>query len=162
MSGRSVTAWARVTHSAALSSRSPGEAEGQRLHTAQHVGIAPAQRIGLEPELGQAAQDGGNGQPRLEARQGRSHAEVNGVAKRYMPIVRAPYVQILGMGELLRVAIRRAQIEKYAGAPPDLPPAQLDVLHGDPSHGLGRSIVAQELLDGRAGQKRIGGEGGEL
>ena len=105
-----------------------GEAERQRRHAPEHVGIAPAERIGLQPQVRQAAQHRRNGKPGLQAGQRRPDAKVDGVAKRDMPIVLSPDVQLLGIGKLVRIAIRRAQVEEEPGAAPDVPPAQLQMI----------------------------------
>ena len=79
-----------------------------------------------------------------------------------MPVVLAPHVQLLGIGKLVRIAIRRAQVEEEPGATSDGPPAQLHVLDGNAGHGLGRPVVAHELLDGQGGQARVGGQSRQL
>ena len=98
------------------------------LRISSQVGTAPKQR--RECDL------------RLRARQLRTQTEVNTLAERQMSIVRAPQIEAIGLLELQRITVRRAQQQQYETPRIDLSASDLERPRGQTIRGLYRAVVA--------------------
>ena len=85
---------------------------------------------------------------------------MDALAEGDMPVrVVAGDVERLRVGEARRIAVGRGQDDQQRIALGDRLPAQLDVLPGEArGRGLGRTVVAQDLLDGVRDETWIGAQ----
>ena len=128
----------------------------QRGRAAQHHRSLPLPRRALAVEVGKAPQQGRDRDLRLDARQRGAEAEVGAVAERRGDGCRARPMSRRS-GSAKRAGSRLAAPSSSATTPPCGPgwPAISQSTRGDAIGGLHRAVVAQELLDGRADQRRI-------
>lgn len=103
-----------------------------------------------------------DGHLRLELGQRAAEAEVRAVAEAEVPVARAGQVEPVGVLEALGVPVGRGEEQVGQLALAQRPPADRDVLGGDPDDRLGRRVVAGEFLDGRADQHRVLAQPGQL
>ncbi len=98
----------------------------------------------------------------FEARQRCPDAEMDPVAERQVAVVGASEVQPVGLGKPTRIPIRRAEpkFDEVSRANPRT--AQRQVVRRQPRGHLGRTVVAEQLLDGRSDQCRIASQPPQL
>src|SRR5262245_33669250 len=127
----------------------------QRLQAAHDESVQPDGLCRARLELRIALEQKGKRNARLEPCQLGAEAEVDALAEGEMPVRRAGDIEGIRVGELGRVPIGRIDDGKDAIAGLEALAADLVRDANDARHGVGGSVVAQELLDGRPGQLRL-------
>src|SRR5207247_5555216 len=88
------------------------EAHRQRLEAAQ-VEILPVRQVaGLQPEVRQAPEDGGEGDLGFEAGEGRTKAKMMAEAEGQVLVIQPGHVEAVRLGEMRGVAVGRRQEEE--------------------------------------------------
>ena len=118
------------------------EDQRQRLHRSQRGGVGQL-GAGLDLVIRYAPVEFAQRHPQLHAGQVGSEAAVRTSAERAMPVRAAVEVHDLGIGELGRVGVGRAEQRADPFALADRASAHLDVLHGDPGDAGHRCLPAQ-------------------
>lgn len=124
------------------------EHDGQRLQSSEAEVVPPGERLRLERQFRQPAQQGLESHLTFEPRQRRSEAEMSAGSERQVAIVFSRDIQTVGIRETIRIAVRRAHDRHDRLALVDAFSSPLELLRDQANRMLDRALKAEEFLDG--------------
>jgi len=117
--------------------------------------VLPVLRFGHQVQAGEPAGQSLERRLGFEASEGGTQAEVDAVAEGEVSAVIPGEVEAIGICEPGRIPVGRGQQGQDLLTLLDRDPPELDVAGGRPGRGVHRSVVAQQLLDGRRHEGRV-------
>jgi hypothetical protein len=122
----------------------------------------PCQSGGCEPKISALLEDRADSYCHTEASHPGSYASMRSDSKGQMAIWATCEVEPIGIGELLRIAIRRSEQEEEQLPRSDLSVAEFQLLWNAANRHLHRGLKALKLLDSEGEQSGVIAQAGEF